>query len=497
MSAYQQLEAIFTKINALEGAQAILSWDNATMMPSGGLESRSEQMATLKTVIHELISTTHVGDLLGEAEQDKQQLDSWQQANLTEMRRIHTHETAIDSHLTAAFSKAGTLCENVWRKARADNDFARLAPYLEEVIHMLQDIAAAKADALGGCTPYEALVDMYDPGTSEADIDHVFNALKGFLPSLIDRAVEHSSRRSIEEFNGSFPVGQQQKLSHLCMETIGFDFTHGRIDMSFHPFCGGVPGDVRITTRYDESDFMTGLMGVNHETGHAMYENHLPLAWRHQPVGKARGMAMHESQSLLVEMQACRSREFLSFLQPHLCRIFGVEGSEWSVDNLYAHNVKVARSLIRVDADEVTYPAHVMLRYDLEKALLSGDLKVKDLPGAWNEKMQEYLGITPHNNKNGCMQDVHWMDGSIGYFPSYTMGAIIAAQLFAAAQKDIPDLMEHIAHGNFSSLMLWLRPRIHAKGSSQSTTEILTEATGSPIDVSVYRNHLENRYLAS
>jgi len=279
------------------------------------------------------------------------------------------------------------------------------------------------------------------------------------------------------------------------MERLGFDFAHGRLDVSAHPFCGGTPDDVRITTRYNESDFARALMGVLHETGHALYQRGLPVEWRLQPVGRARGMAMHESQSLLLEMQVCRSRAFLSYAAPVLRETFGGDGPGWDAEVLHRRQTRVQRGLIRVDADEVTYPAHVILRYHLERAMIAGDLRPADLPGAWAEGLHELLGIAPDNDREGCLQDIHWYDGNWGYFPTYTLGALIAAQLFEAARREIPDLMAAISAGEFGVLLGWLRERIHSKGSLLSTANLVESATGQPLGTASFMRHLRSRYL--
>jgi carboxypeptidase Taq len=252
---------------------------------------------------------------------------------------------------------------------------------------------------------------------------------------------------------------------------------------------------VRITTRYEESDFHRALQGVLHETGHAMYERGLPEAWRRQPVGRARGMSLHESQSLLIEMQVCRSRAFQLFAAPILRDVFGAEGPAWEAENLYRLGTRVARSFIRVDADEVTYPAHVILRYRLERALLAGDLALKDLPGAWSDGMRALLGIVPPDDRQGCLQDIHWFDGAFGYFPTYTLGAMTAAQLFAAAQRANPGIVPGIAKGDFAPLMTWLRANVHGQASRFSTAEIITQATGKPLDPAIFERHLRARYI--
>ena len=294
---------------------------------------------------------------------------------------------------------------------------------------------------------------------------------------------------------GPFSTESQRNLGTRIMSRIGFDFDHGRLDVSLHPFCGGVPDDVRITTRYNEDDFMHSLMGVLHETGHAMYERGLPAEWRLQPVGRARGMAMHESQSLLVEMQVCRGPEFLSFAAPLMREAFSTSGPEWKAENLYALCTHVEPNFIRVDSDEVTYPAHVILRYRLERALIEGNLCIVDLPAAWTAGMQELLCVTPPTDREGCLQDIHWYDGAFGYFPTYTMGALAAAQLFAAASACRGDILPGIAQGDFVPLMEWLRSNVHSKASMLTTDEILIQATGAPLGTYAFKAHLEARYL--
>jgi carboxypeptidase Taq len=280
------------------------------------------------------------------------------------------------------------------------------------------------------------------------------------------------------------------------MAAIGFDFDHGRLDTSLHPFCGGVPDDVRITTRYDETDFSRTLMGVLHETGHALYERGLPMAWRRQPVGVARGMSVHESQSLLIEMQVCRGRPFLEFAAPLFREAFGQGGSAWHAENLYRRATRVERGFIRVDADEVTYPAHVILRYRLERALIAGDLAVGDLPAAWNEGMKTLLGVVPPDDRRGCLQDIHWYDGAWGYFPTYTLGAMTAAQFFAAVSKALPDLPAAIRQGEFAPLVGWLRREVHGRASLLETDDLLVAATGRTLDPAVFKAHLEAKYIS-
>ncbi|MBV8334416.1 MAG: carboxypeptidase M32, partial [Alphaproteobacteria bacterium] len=481
MTAYQQLETRFGRIGAVEEAISVLHWDTAAVMPSGGAAARAEQLATLRLIAHEHLTAPALGELLAEAEQQAHGLNPWQRANLREMRRRRLDAAAVPGALVEAESRACSECEAIWRQARADSDFAAVLPALEQVLRLEREIAAIKAERLG-TSPYEALLDQYEPGGSVATIDRLFGEIAGFLPDLIEAVL---TRQAILPPPpgpvGPFPIELQRRAGIRLMERIGFDFAHGRLDASAHPFCGGTPDDVRITTRYDELDFARALMAVLHETGHALYQRGLPAEWRRQPVGRARGMAVHESQSLFLEMQVCRSRAFLSFAAPILREVFGGSGADWDADALCRRQIRVKRSLIRVDADEVTYPAHVILRYRLEQAMIAGDLALTDLPAAWAEGLRELLGIAPANDREGCLQDIHWYDGVWGYFPTYTLGALIAAQLFAAVRREIPEVMAAIAAGDFAPLLGWLRDRIHAKGSLLSTAALVESATGAPL----------------
>jgi carboxypeptidase Taq len=493
-SPYRALEARFHRLGALQEATGMLHWDSSTVMPEGGAAARAEQLAAMKLVCHQILTDAALPDLFAGAEGEND-LDDWQRANLHEMRRDWRHATAVPADLVEAHSKACSACEMVWRAARPANDFAAILPSLQRVLELVREVAAAKAAALGK-EPYDALLDEYEPDGSTKAIDALFDRLALRLPELIDGAIERQSRRPAPlEPAGPFPVERQRKVALRLMEQLGFDFAHGRLDVSLHPFCGGSPDDVRITTRYDEGDFGRALMGVLHETGHALYERGLPLPWRRQPVGRARSMSLHESQSLLIEMQVCRSREFLDFAAPILADGFNGRGPAWDPENLYRLNTRVRRSLIRVDADEVTYPAHVILRYRLERHLIAGTMALKDLPAAWADGMRALVGVVPRDDRDGCLQDLHWYDGAWGYFPTYTLGAMTAAQLFDAARRALPGIVPGVQRGDFAPLLGWLRANVHGKGSRYTTAEIVEQASGRPLDAAVFERHLRMRYI--
>lgn len=490
MNAYQTLETRAKRVADIEGALAILGWDSQTMMPDGASEVRGEQLATLEEMAHEIVTAPDVADLLDRAESEGGSLDPWQAANLEKMRLAQRRASAIDPTLVSALAKATNRAEMTWRKARSDADFPALLPALDEVFRLERERASCLGQAFG-LAPYDALLDGFELGLRREAIDPIFDRLASFLPEFLEKVLANQERPLPIE--GPFPIAKQKMLGQTLMSRLGFDFDQGRLDVSAHPFCGGVPGDIRITTRYNENEVTSALMGVLHETGHALYEAGLPEPWRGQPVGRSLGMAIHESQSLLIEMQVCRSKEFLGFLSPHLIETFG-ERAAFSPDNLYQDAIWVERGFIRVDADEVTYPLHIILRYRLEQALLSGDLPVSDLPSAWNEGMNELLGMTPPDDAMGCLQDIHWPGGAIGYFPCYTLGAIAAAQLFDAAAKNRAGLTDEIGTGHFEGLLTWLRSEVHGQGAKSNMQSLLTKATGQALTLDPYLAHLERRY---
>src|ERR1700681_1587207 len=471
-SPYKQLEQEFKRLHAFRGTLSLLRWDAAVMMPRGSADVRGEQLAALETEYHALLTAPRVTRLMDRAQANIQVLSDWQIANLREMRRQRDHAIATPVSLISRLTKAASRAEARWLEARRQGKFELFAPHLEEVVNLVRDKAALLGQALN-LAPYDALVDEFSPGITTADIDAMFKALSRRLPSLIREAIALQESRILPPLTGKFPPGKQKALILEVMKSMGFPFDRGRLDESEHPFTEGVPGDIRVTTRLDPNDPFSGLLGALHETGHALYDLGLPQDWRDQPVGRDRGMALGESQSLLIEMILCRSRPFVHYLKPLLEKHFEVSGPEWEAENIYAHLTRVRRSLIRVDADELTYPLHIMLRYELEKELLSGQLAVRDLPAAWSAGMEQRLGIKPANDAQGVLQDIHWAVGSFGYFPSYVLGAVIAAQLFESLRRDVPQLDAELAQGEFTSLFACLRTHVHSLGAKVTTQDLM------------------------
>ncbi|MEO8714782.1 MAG: carboxypeptidase M32 [Acetobacteraceae bacterium] len=494
MTPYDRLAARFARILTVGEASSVLGWDASVMMPPGGGAARGDQLAVLAGVAHALLTERETGDDLdaaGRAGGD----DPWRAANLELMRHAYTRATALPPALVEAQARANSACEKVWREARSRSDFALVRPHLEQVVRLVREAADALASVLG-LSPYDALMDGFQRGIGAADVAPVFADYEIFLRRALPEAMRlQSARGAALRPEGPFPIDAQEALCRRLAARLGLDFAHARLDRSVHPFSGGTKTDVRITTRYIEADFTQAVLAVVHETGHALYERGLPQAHARQPVGEAAGMAAHESQSLIVEMQACRSDAFLGWLGPELHAAFGGAKAPYAAENLALLWRRIEPGFIRVDADEMTYPAHVILRFRLEQALVAGDLAVADLPGAWNDGMDELLGITPPDDGHGCLQDIHWYDGAFGYFPSYTLGAMAAAQLMAAARRALPHLDPALRRGDLSPLLGWLQVNVHAKGSLLGFNDLLREATGKPLDPADFQAHLTSRYL--
>jgi carboxypeptidase Taq len=494
-TAYARLAARFTRMATIDEACGVLGWDSAAMMPDGGAAARGDQMAVLAGLSHGLLTAPEVADDLAEAEARETGEDPWQATNLALMRQAHTRATAVPADLVEAAVRANAACEKIWREARRVSDFAMVRPALEESFNLTRQQAVAIGEAIG-MAPWDAMADGFQRGITAADITPVFAAYEAFLKDALPRAEAiQASRPAPIRPEGPFAADTQEALCRRLSTRAGLEPEHSRLDRSTHPFCGGTPTDVRITTRYNEADFAQSLLGVLHETGHALYERGLPAAWSRQPVGYAAGMAAHESQSLIIEMQACRSDAFITWLSGELRSTFGGAPEPYAPENLISLWRRVERSFIRTEADELTYPAHVILRFRLEQALFAGDLTIPDLPAAWNDGLHRLLGVTPPNDAQGVLQDIHWYDGLFGYFPSYSLGAMAAAQLMAAARAAVPGLDAALAEGNLSPLVGWLRTNVHALGSRHGFNDLLRHATGKPLDPSDFTAHLRLRYL--
>jgi carboxypeptidase Taq len=491
-TAYDELKQLWTQLHHFGHLQSIAGWDQAAMMPPKGNTARANAMAEMEGLLHRMRTDPKLATLLANA--DTEALDDFAHANLAEIRREWRASNALPQALVEAQSLAGARCEHAWRSQRPANDWAGFLENFREVLRIGREVAQRLSDATG-LAPYDALMDRFEPGTTSADVDRVFGDLQQWLPGLVRQVRERQSHETVVQPTGPFAKAAQRALSLDVMALLGFDFDGGRLDESAHPFSGGVPEDTRLTTRYREDDLMQSLMGTIHETGHARYEQNLPRDWLGQPVANARSMGIHESQSLSFEMQLGRSRAFAGLLAPKLRAHFGDQPA-FEPDNLYRLMTRVKPDFIRVDADELTYPAHVILRYGIERELIGGSLQAEDIPARWDEGMQKLLDVdTRGNYTNGCMQDVHWSGGAFGYFPCYTLGAMYAAQWFAAIRKQTPDLDARIARGELAPAFDWLHTNIWDQASRWPTAELATRATGEALNPLHFRRHLEARYL--
>ena len=491
-AAYDQLKDTWARLHHFAHLEAIAGWDQAAMMPPGGNEARALAMAELGGLMHRMRTDPALVGLLERAEGEA--LDDLARANLREIRRSWQAANALPEALVEAKSLAAARCEHAWRRQRPANDWPGFLANFREVLRLGREEAARLSDRTG-LAPYDALMDQFEPGTTSAEVDVVFGDLQQWLPGLVAQIRERQSHEVVIDAIGPFPKDRQRALSLDVMNLLGFDFNAGRLDESAHPFSGGVPEDTRLTTRYREDDFMQSLMGTIHETGHARYEQNLPRQGLGQPVTRARSMGIHESQSLSFEMQLGRSHAFARLLAPRLAEHFGAQPA-FEAANLHRLLTRVEPGLIRVDADEATYPLHVILRYRIERQLIDGSIEADDIPALWDEKMASLLGLDTRGNfKDGCLQDVHWSGGAFGYFPCYTLGAMYAAQWFAAIRAHVPDLDARIARADLAPAFDWLRDKIWLQASRWPTAELALRATGETLNPAHFRRHLERRYL--
>jgi carboxypeptidase Taq len=492
-TAYQELSTTWKRLHHFSHLQALAGWDRMSMMPSSGNDARSNAMAEMDGLLHSIRTNPELKSFLDSAEREG--LGDMERANLREIRRDWRTANALPAALVQKQSMANAKCEHAWRTQRPANDWPGFLAHFRDVLKCSREQATFLANE-SGLKPYDALMDYYEPGMTSEKLDVLFGDLLTWLPDLVRKVRDKQAQQNIIAPKGPFARSAQYAVGLEAMKLLGFDFNAGRLDESAHPFCGGVPEDTRLTTRYREDDFVGSLMGTIHETGHGRYEQNLPRDLLGQPVAWARSAGIHESQSLSFEMQIGLSRSFVGLLAPHITKHLGVQQA-FEPENLYQHLIRVQPSFIRVDADELTYPLHVILRYRIERDLIEGRIEADDIPALWDKAMAELLDVDTRGNfTNGCMQDVHWSEGLFGYFPSYTLGAMYAAQWFAAIRRAVPDLDARMAAGDLAPALDWLKTNVWEQGSLWTTDELVTRATGSMLDARYYRRHLETRYLA-
>jgi carboxypeptidase Taq len=490
--AYDELVGTYIRLHHLGHLQSIAGWDQAANMPAKGNEARAAALAEMAALLHRMRTDGALADQLARAGQEP--LDEFQRANLREIHRDWRSANALPESLVQRRSMATARCEHAWRSQRPANDWAGFLVNFRPLLAVAREEAALLA-AQTGLSRYDALMDQFEPGMTSATLDRVFGEVRGWLPGLIQRVRDKQAAEPLIEPVGPFPLAAQRALCERVIRWLGFDFEAGRLDVSTHPFCGGVPEDVRMTTRFREDDFLGALMGTIHETGHGRYEQNLPRGWLGQPVAQARSAALHESQSLSFEMQLGSHPGFVNRLAPLLVEAFGPQPA-FGAQNLHRLLTRVKPGFIRVDADEVTYPAHVILRYEIERPLIEGEIEAEDIPALWDAKMMELLGVDTRGNfKDGPLQDVHWPEALFGYFPCYSLGAMYSAQWFAAMRRSMPDLDERIGRGELGAVFDWLRENIWTQASRWTTDELAVRASGEPLNPAHFKAHLEGRYL--
>jgi len=476
-------------VSDLRAAASVLEWDQETYMPPGAAEARAQQLATLKTLAHELFTSDETARLLEDAEADP---DGHDPALLRVTRRDFDRATRRPASLIArqALTKARAL--EAWKRARQDNDFAAFAPFLEDTL----TLAREEADALGyDAHPYDALLEEYEPGATHAEIARTFAALRADLVPLAE-AIAAAEPISDDALHRPYDPDRQWDFGVRVAERMGYDLARGRQDRSAHPFTTAFspPHDVRITTRVDPDFFPTAFFGTLHEVGHALYEQGFDPALARTPLADGTSLGVHESQSRLWENLVGRSRAFWHWAFPLAQDAFPDALADTTEEAFYRAVNRVAPSLIRVEADEVTYSLHVMLRFELETALLTGDLAVRDLPAAWNDAMQRYLGLLPPSDADGCLQDIHWALGLIGYFPTYALGSLMSVQLWEAAGRALGDLEAQVARGEFEPLLGWLREHVHRPGRALPATDLLRASTGEPLSAEPWLAYARRKF---
>lgn len=488
--AYEAFIGIVREIGQIQSISALLDWDCETYMPPKGLAVRAEQLALTAALAHERLSSPRMGELLSDLEGSV--AEPVHVTNVREMRRLHDRAGKIPGDLVRRIARTTTIAKDAWVKARAESKFALFAPHLRKLL----DLKRQEADLVGyEGERYDALLDEFEPGATASRLATLFAALREPLAAWAKQLAGADRQPDVSILERRFPEEAQRRFGRMLAEAIGFDFDGGRIDVSAHPFCSGTcPGDVRLTTRYREDFFNASVFGILHEAGHGLYEQGLNPEHVFTPMGQSVSLGIHESQSRLWENFVGRSRAFWERFYPECQRAFPDALGDVSLDAFYRAINRVGPSTIRVEADEVTYNLHIILRFEMERAMIAGSLNVEEIPEAWNTKMVEFLGIRPENDAEGCLQDIHWSMGVFGYFPTYALGNLYAAQLHAAAARAIPDLEEQIGRGEFGGLLAWLRTNIHRHGQRHRAEELVERITGAPPSIEPFMSYVREKF---
>ena len=484
-SDHNLLLKAFEQYRQLYNIQSILHWDESVLMPKGGANDRNLSLSLLEELRYATINNRDVAHALEAI--DRSELSKKEQRNIDLMLKTYHQSANIPEKLKSDITKNNASCEQAWREFKPNNDWEQFKPHFNKLVQLHKELANRRAETTG-TSPYDILIDDNNPDITQAIIDPIFSELKTELPTLIKhKTTQQAPLKSIPH---RYPIAQQKQLAHQIMASMGFDDNKGLLGTSDHPFCIELPNDTRLTTRYNEHNLLESMTCVFHETGHALYEQHLPKATQYQPIGLAYGSTVHESQSIFMERFICTSLPYLEHLTPKINQLFN---TELYAQDLYQQLHYVRPTLLRLDADMTTYPLHICLRYEIEQALFADKVTVDDLPELWDEKMQAYLGLPTKNNyKDGIMQDVHWASGYFGYFPSYTLGMLLAAQLYKNLQKDLPTLSAELKSGNFKQINQWLITKIHSHASSLPFDELVNQAVHSSLNSTAYLDFIND-----
>lgn len=490
--AYDELIEKTREIALLQSVSGLLAWDQETMMPRGGEGLRARQMALLAGLVHERGTSDRVGALLSEVESSswlRSEAPAHARANVLEVRRTHDRARKIPRALVVELAGTVPVAQGAWAAARKANDFAAFRPHLEKIVKLKRE--EARAVVAPGGDLYEALLDEFEPGMKAADAERMIDELAAGLVPIVAAIAQRPNPPS-PLAGRAFDVEKQRVLCAMIPPALGLVPSESRLDVSSHPFSQRIgQGDVRITTRFDPNDIRGAFFGVLHETGHALYEQGLDPSHDGTPAGEARSVSVHESQSRLWENLVGRSLPFWRHWHPIFRSLFADSLGDVDLDTIVRGANRVEPSLIRVEADEVTYNLHIVVRMRIERRLISGDLEAKDVPGVWNEQMKQVLGIDVPDDRHGCLQDVHWSVGAFAYFPTYAIGNMFAAQLMEAARAAIPELDEHLAAAHYAPLLSWLRTHVHRRGAQAPGVKIVEDATGRTPDASAFLRYVK------
>ena len=493
-STYQRLIAEIKQISLLGSCAGVLGWDKQTYMPKGGAGHRAEQLALLCGMIHERATAPQIGDWLSEIENSNLVSDPHSEpaVNVRELRRDYDRAIKLPQSLVEELARVATIAQQAWREAREKSDYALFQPHFTKIL----DLKHQEVNALNtGETPYDTLLDDYEPGETSENLTRVFSGLRDELVELVGAIAESGKKPDENILTRTYPIDQQEAFGKAAAAQIGFNFDNGRLDITTHPFCSGIgPGDTRLTTRYNTHHFSESFFSIMHEAGHGIYDQGLNDEHYGTPMGDSISLGIHESQSRMWENFVGRSEAFWAHFYPKVQAAFPDALSDVFQRDFYAAINAVAPSYIRVEADEATYNLHIMLRFELEQALIDGGLKAEDIPGVWNETFEKYLGITPPDDAQGCLQDIHWSGGGIGYFPTYSLGNLYAAQFFEQARQEVGDLNAQFAEGVFEPLKNWLTEKIYSQGQRYRANELIEVVTGKPLSHEPLMRHLRAKY---